>query len=276
MALLENAVFITGGGQRIGAFLVERFLTETDCPVVFTYRTPRPRVDELVALGAVAIQVDFMDKGVLPGLVKTIESHVGSLRCVIHNASLWWPDATTAMSAAKVTAVSEVTKSGESFESGYESGYEPGCESDFESSEKRLEALFQLHVKTPYLLNTALRPLLNKSTSRLKDIISISDYSVERASSEHIAYLASKAAMQNMCKGFAKKFAPTIKVNDIAPALIVFNESDSEDYKQKRLAQSALGIEPGEIVVWQAVQYLMNSPYTTGTILPLEGGRSLL
>jgi dihydromonapterin reductase/dihydrofolate reductase len=243
--LLQDVIFITGGGQRIGAFLVKQFLTETNYPVLFTYRTPRTQVDELVALGAIAIQIDFMDKEVLPGLVKSIQERVGSLRGVIHNASLWLPD------------VMDVNESQE---------IEAGC----------FETLFQLHVKTPYFLNNALQPLLKKSTSPLKDIISISDYSVERASSENIAYLASKAALQNMCKGFAKKFAPIIKVNDIAPALIIFNEGDSESYKQKRLAQSALGIEPGAIVVWQAVQYLMNSSYTTGTVLPLEGGRSLL
>ncbi len=245
MKLLQDVIFITGGGQRIGAFLVKQFLVETNYPVVFTYRTPRIQVDELVALGAVAIQVDFMDKEVLPGLVKSIQSRVGSLRGVIHNASLWLPDAVD---------VNELQES------------ESDC----------FESLFQIHVKTPYFLNNALQPLLEKSSSPLKDIISISDYSVERASSEHIAYLASKAAVQNMCKGFAKKFAPLIKVNDIAPALIMFNEGDSESYKQKRLAQSVLGIEPGPMVVWQAVQYLMNSAYTTGMVLPLEGGRSLL
>lgn len=246
MKLLQDVVFITGGGQRIGAFLVKKFLAETNYPVVFTYRTPRPQVDELVALGAVAIQVDFMDKDVLPGLVKSIQARVGSLRGVIHNASLWLPDA-----MEKENQLQGVKR--DSF-----------------------ETLFQLHVRTPFFLNSALQPLLEKSTSSLKDIISISDYSVQRASSEHIAYLASKAALQNMCKGFAKKFAPIIKVNDIAPALILFNEGDSESYKQNRLAQSALGIEPGPIVVWQAVQYLMKSPYTTGTVLPLEGGRSLV
>ncbi len=247
VTLLQDVIFITGGGQRIGAFLVKQFLAETNFPVVFTYRTPRIQVDELVALGAVAIQVDFMDKDVLPGLVKSVQARVGSLRGVIHNASLWLPDVVDVNKLQGVEAESDCFKT-----------------------------LFKLHVRTPYFLNNALQPLLEKSTSPLKDIISISDYSVERASSENIAYLASKAALQNMCKGFAKKFAPIIKVNDIAPALILFNEGDSEAYKQNRLAQSVLGIEPGPIVVWQAVQYLMNSSYTTGTVLPLEGGRSLL
>jgi dihydromonapterin reductase/dihydrofolate reductase len=244
---LQDAIFITGGGQRIGAFLVKQFLAQADCPVLFTYRTKRPQVDELIALGAIAIQVDFTDESALPGLVETIHQKVESLRAVIHNASLWLPDAVELNAGAFPIADLTVFK-----------------------------ALFQVHVETPYYLNTALTPLLKASTKPLKDIISISDFSVDRVSSERIAYLASKSALQMVSKGFAKKLAPEIKVNDIAPALIIFNDGDSEAYKQKRLTQSALGIEPGVEVVWQAIQYLMNSSYTTGIVLPLEGGRSLL
>lgn len=135
-------------------------------------------------------------------------------------------------------------------------------------------ALFQLHVKVPYDLNREFTRLLNASVSPLKDIISLSDASVVNGlSADYIAYGSSKAALQALMKGFSKKLAPDIKVNDIAPALIMFNEGDDEAYKQRRLAQSALGLEPGAEVVWQAVQYLMNSPYTTGTVLSLDGGR---
>lgn len=236
MAKLQNAVFITGAGQRIGYHLARQFLQQAEFPVVFTYRTLRPQVEELMALGAIGFQADFTQPEALPALVKAIENQVESLRAVIHNASLWQADA--------------------------------GLE--------QIESLFQIHVEAPYYLNNALEPLLKASNSSLKDIISLSDCSVNRVSGEHIAYLSSKAALQTMSKGFAKKFAPEIKVNDIAPALIMFNAGDSEEYKQKRLAQSVLGLEPGPEVVWQAVQYLMNSAYTTGTILPLEGGRSLV
>lgn len=242
MKKLQNAIFITGAGQRIGYYLAKRFLQETDYPVIFSYRTPRPQVEELISLGAVGLAADFTQPNSLPELIKQIKLHAGSLRAVIHNASLWLPDA----------------------------GLEEGLV-DMVS----FKSLFQLHVETPYCLNSALTPLLQSATSPLKDIISISDASVERMSEDHIAYLSSKAAMQTMMKGFAKKLAPDIKVNDIAPALIMFNEGDSETYKQKRLAQSALRIEPGPDVVWQAVQYLMGSTYTTGTVLPLDGGRCL-
>ena len=237
---IENAILITGGGQRIGAYLVRQFLQKTDFPVVFTYRTHRAEVDELVSLGAVAIQCDFTENNALPGLVEKLKQQISSLRAVIHNASLWLSDEQAPALSAEYSA------------------------------------LFKVHVETPIYLNTELAQLLLASSNALKDIISISDYSVSRASDSNIAYLASKSALQNVAQGFAKKYAPDIKVNDIAPALIQFNVGDSNDYMQKRLAQSALPIEPGAEVVWQAVNYLMNSSYTTGATLQLDGGRHLL
>ncbi|MEA1989501.1 MAG: dihydromonapterin reductase [Pseudomonadota bacterium] len=237
---IENAVLITGGGQRIGAYLVRQFLQKTDFPVVFIYRTYRAEVDELVSLGAVAIQCDFTENNVLPGLVEQLKQQVSSLRAVIHNASLWLSDEQA-----------------------------PALSTEY-------SALFKVHVEAPYYLNTELAQLLLASSNPLKDIISISDYSVSRVTDSHIAYLASKSALQTLSQGFAKKYAPGIKVNDIAPALIQFNVGDSEGYMQKRLAQSALPIEPGAEVVWQAVDYLMNSSYSTGSTLQLDGGRHLL
>lgn len=236
---LENAIFITGGGQRIGAYLVRSFLEKTDFPVVFTYRTEHPEVKELVALGAKAIQCDFDQVGALERLVEILQQQVKSLRAVIHNASIWLDDREAPV-----------------FSAGYQS-------------------MFRLHVETPQFLNEHLQPLLQASDSALKDIISLSDFSVQKASETHAAYLSSKAALQNLSQNFAKKYAPHIKVNDIAPALIMFNEGDAEDYKKRRLKQAALPIEPGPEVVWKAIKYVMENPYLTGSIQPLNGGRNL-
>lgn len=237
---LQNAIFISGAGQRIGAYLARYFIEKTDFPVVFTYRTKHADVDQLIELGAVAIQCDFLAEKALPNLLKQLSSQVESLRAVIHNASLWLDDVQAPVGS------------------------------------EAYQAMFKVHVDTPMYLNRALYPFLMQSDSALKDIISISDDSVDRANDSTIGYLASKAALQNLSKHFAKKYAPDIKVNDIAPGLIKFNLSDSDDYKKRRLSQSAIPVEPGEVVIASAVEYLMQSPYTTGSCVQLNGGRHLI
>lgn len=237
---LENAVLVSGAGQRIGAYLVRQLLKNTDYPVVFTYRTKHAEVAELQRLGAIAIQADFTEIESLPGLVEKVSQQVCSLRAIIHNASLWLSD-------EQAPVGSEAYRN-----------------------------LFQVHVDAPHYLNGQLENLLREASSDLKDIISISDYSINRIRETHIGYLASKAALRTLSQGYAKKLAPEIKVNDIAPALIAFNEGDNENYKAMRLKQAAIPIEPGYEVVWQAVDYLMKSPYSTGSVLQLDGGRHLI
>lgn len=229
---LKNAILITGAGQRVGLHLAKQFLLEKDYPVIFSFRNPKPGVEELINLGAHAIQADFNQAEERAAFIDAVKERAQSLRAVIHNASVWLDD---------------------------------GVENSFEQQ-------WQVHVNTPYQLNRAFSALLRASDSELKDIISLTDAGIERGSANQIGYCASKAALQNMTRSFAKAFAPDIKVNDIAPGLIMFNQQDDANYQEKRLQKSLLGIEPGPQVIYEAVSYLMHSPYTTATTLTLDGG----
>lgn len=136
-----------------------------------------------------------------------------------------------------------------------------------------LHSMFMVHMQAPYLLNLAHDQLFDPDT--IGDIIHISDHVAQRGSARHVAYSASKAGLEAISRSFAAQLAPRIKVNSIAPALIMFNDGDSEEYREKALAKSALGIEPGPEVVYQSIRYLMDNPYVTGTCLDLNGGRNL-
>jgi dihydromonapterin reductase/dihydrofolate reductase len=109
----------------------------------------------------------------------------------------------------------------------------------------------------------------------MADIIHISDFVASVGSEKHQAYAASKAALENLTFSQARLLAPKIKVNAIAPALLMFNQGDDDAYKQKALAKSLLGIEPGPGEVLATIQYLLQSRYVTGRVLALDGGRQL-
>ena len=86
---------------------------------------------------------------------------------------------------------------------------------------------------------------------------------------------ASKAALDNMTRSFARKLAPEVKVNSIAPSLILFNEHDDAEYRQQALNKSLMKTAPGEKEVIDLVDYLLTSCFVTGRSLPLDGGRHL-
>ena len=98
---------------------------------------------------------------------------------------------------------------------------------------------------------------------------------MERGSDKHIAYAASKAALDNMSRSFARKLAPEIKVNAIAPSLILFNEGDDAEYRKQALDKSLMKIAPGEKEISDLIEYLFSSRYVTGRSFAVDGGRHL-
>ena len=81
--------------------------------------------------------------------------------------------------------------------------------------------------------------------------------------------------MLNLTKSQAKKYAPDIRVNALCPALLEFRDEDEVAYRERTVAKSALKIVPGFDVAIEAICYLQSNRYTTGSILPLDGGRPL-
>jgi len=134
----------------------------------------------------------------------------------------------------------------------------------------------QVHVTAPYRINLGLAQLLQADPDRTSDIIHIGDYVSGKGSTKHIAYAASKAAQDNLTLSFAARLAPAVKVNSIAPALVLFNDDDDNAYREKTLKKSLMQREGGLDEFQHAVDYLMNSHYVTGRILPMDGGRHLL
>jgi dihydromonapterin reductase/dihydrofolate reductase len=79
-----------------------------------------------------------------------------------------------------------------------------------------------------------------------------------------------------MSLSFAAKLAPEIKVNSIAPAMVLFNEGDDAAYQAKTLAKAILPKEAGSQEIIDLVEYLHASHYVTGRSFAVDGGRHLV
>ncbi len=235
----NGAIFFTGAAQRVGLHCLHR-LVEQGERVVITYRTHRPVIDELRALGVTCIQADFNRQQDIDHLIRQLHGSVGPLRAIVHNASAWLRDVNTQVDHVSV-----------------------------------MQAMMQVHMMAPYLINLNCRELLLDGRQAWADIIHVTDYVVEKGSDNHIAYAASKAGLDNMTRSFAKRYAPHIKVNAIAPSLLMFNEGDTEEYRARTLHKSPIGIEPGPEVVYQALEFILDNAYMTGRELKLDGGRHI-
>ncbi|RMD46794.1 MAG: SDR family oxidoreductase, partial [Aquificota bacterium] len=101
----------------------------------------------------------------------------------------------------------------------------------------------------------------------------IADYSPLRPYKNFTPYTVSKGGLLTLTKSLAKELAPYVLVNAILPGPIV-PPSDLED-KEKPLKKTVLKKWGGEIEVYKAVKYLIETDFTTGAFVPVEGGRLL-
>ncbi|MGI2189237.1 dihydromonapterin reductase [Shewanella oncorhynchi] len=247
---MTSPIIITGVGKRIGYALAKHFLAQGQ-RVIGTYRSHYASIDELNALGATLYPCDFYDDAQVRSLINEL-AKLPQIRAIIHNASDWLPDTV-------------LTKN------------EPLKSTTFAPSQV-LQRMMQVHVSVPYQLNLALEAQLRAAAGDEiggSDVIHITDYVAEKGSQKHIAYAASKAALHNMTLSFAAKFAPEVKVNSIAPAMILFNAGDDAAYQQKTLTKALLPKEAGNEEIIDLVEYLLDSRYVTGRCHNVDGGRHL-
>ena len=228
-------ILITGAGQRVGLHCAQQLLAD-GYPVIFTYRSEKPGVKILRELGAIALFADFSTEAGILDFIERLKIHTDSLRAIVHNASAWLEETPQTETSAFLN-------------------------------------MFSVHMLAPYLINLHCSELLKRSSPA--DIVHISDDVTRKGSSKHMAYCATKAGLDSLTLSFAAKLAPQIKVNGIAPAMLMFNPDDDAAYRTKALAKSVLGIEPGAEVIYRSLRYLLDNPYVTGTTLTVNGGRHL-
>ena len=234
---MNSPVLITGASQRLGLAMADNLLDQGH-HVVVTYRTPRPSITMLKDKGATVLQADFSTEAAIDRAIDEIKAISKTYRAVIHNAADW------------------------------------AQEKDNSNTHSLIARMMMIHAIAPYRINLALEKALCDCEVQ-SDIIHMTDYVQETGSEKHMAYAASKAALHNLTLSFAKKLAPKVKVNSIAPALLMFNEGDDDAYKQKAIKKSLLELVPGAQEAVKAMNYLLDSDYMTGQTLHLNGGRHL-
>ncbi|MEZ8067118.1 dihydromonapterin reductase [Vibrio sp. FF145] len=237
---MSETILITGVGKRLGFALAQQLIAD-GYKVVGTYRSDYPQLQRLRDNGADLLQVDFYQQSSLEGFLDYVGQEYKTLRAVIHNASDWKP----------------------------ESKKDPS-----ENASHIMHQMMTIHATVPYLFNLTLKDQLI-SGDQTSDIIHISDYVAEKGSKKHIAYAASKAALNNLTLSFSAMLAPKVKVNTLSPAMIKFNEHDAEAYKTKALQKALIPTEAGFEEIIDGIKFVLASHYMTGRTLHLDGGRHL-
>lgn len=141
-----------------------------------------------------------------------------------------------------------------------------------EASDDNLNNLFQTNAFVPFFLIKSFAPLLKES---LGSVINISDAMVGSGIKEYSLYAAAKASLESLTKSLSKELAPSIRVNCVAPGIILWPEVEelSDEDKDKLIKKTSLQRAGSPEDIANAVIMIHESNYMTGQILNVDGGR---
>ncbi len=139
------------------------------------------------------------------------------------------------------------------------------------TSPKLFDENFNLHVKAPFFLTQAFSKKCKNG-----DVINLLDAKIIQNKTQYFAYLLSKKTLLHLTQMAALELSPRIRVNAIAPGLILPPRGQGDAYL-KKLAQKIPLRKIGNLKeVTQATLFLLENDYITGQCLFLDGGFHLL
>jgi pteridine reductase len=107
-------------------------------------------------------------------------------------------------------------------------------------------------------------------------IVNITDVGAQKAWSRYPSYTVSKAALESLTRVLARALAPAIRVNAIAPGLVLQSDVVPDQEWQRLINRIPLKrpAQPEEVA--SALVFLLQNEYITGQTIVVDGGYSLV
>lgn len=125
----------------------------------------------------------------------------------------------------------------------------------------------QVNALSPFLLARAFA-----AQGRAGSVVNFLDTRIVAADPDHVAYLLSKRMLYTLTRTMALEFAPRVRVNAVAPGLILPPPGGDESYLAQLAASNPLHTHGSVHDVTRAVLFLLESPFVTGQVVFVDGG----
>ena len=139
-----------------------------------------------------------------------------------------------------------------------------------ETTDSFLDEHLEVNFIAPFLLTRDFAACTEKGM-----VINLLDTRIAAAGSVYAAYSLSKKLLAEFTRMAALEFAPSIRVNGVAPGLILEPEGEGPEYLERLARKTPLG-RPGSVeAVTGAVRWLVENDFVTGQVLFVDGGEGL-
>ena len=133
-----------------------------------------------------------------------------------------------------------------------------------------LDRQMNINFKAPFILMRDFARIIKSGI-----IVNFVDTRIVTNQSNFAAYSISKKALWEMTKMAALEFGPEIRVNAIAPGLILPPEEKGIEYLLKLSEKIAMKRPGGLDPILKSLDYILNNDYLTGQLLFCDGGENL-
>tara|TARA_R110002073_G_scaffold4956_1_gene31536 strand:+ start:25796 stop:26560 length:765 start_codon:yes stop_codon:yes gene_type:complete len=133
-----------------------------------------------------------------------------------------------------------------------------------------LEKQFKVNFQAPYLLTQAFAQQCKSG-----DVINIIDNKIAFNQYQYSAYALSKKSLAEFTRLAAVELAPDVRVNGIAPGVVLPASTRSQEYIDWRIEGIPLKQQGQNDNIAQALLYLLTNDFICGQILVVDGGESL-
>jgi pteridine reductase len=241
MDIAGTVGLVTGGAHRVGRALVVT-LARAGADVAIHYHASRSDALETArqvgALGrrAETFEADLSDPDQVVGLVESVRDAMGRLDILVNNASLF--------QSARFMDV-EV---------------------------EDWDRVMAVNLRAPFLLLQATAPLLRASNGVA---VNIADLAGTQAWPAFPHHGVSKAGLIHLTRVAARALAPDVRVNCIVPGTVLPPEDYTREQIEASVSRTVLGRIGSPDDVAEALLFVIRSEFATGSIVTVDGGRTL-
>lgn len=236
--IARRVALVTGGARRLGAEF-SRVLARRGYLVAIHHRQSHDAAAALVAEIAAnggesfAIVADLAQAPAAEALVRDVVARCGRLDVLVNSAANMLR-----------TPVGSVTP-------------------------EQFDEIFALNTRAPLLLSQAAAPHMTEGGV----IVNMADLAAFETWAGYIPHAMSKAAIVQMTRALARVLAPRIRVNAIAPGVVLLPEGWEQASADRLASTTPLRRNGSPADVMRAFEYLLDAPFVTGDVLLVDGGR---
>ena len=246
-SLTGKVALVTGGGGGIGSAICRR-LAAAGAQVVVNYNSNAQKAEAVIASMAgenhLAIQASVTDSATLRQMAAQVRERYGKLDLLVNNAGITRPV--------------------------------PHADLDGLADEW-IDRILQTNFRGAFACVRAFKELLMAGEGGT--VVNISSVAAVTGIGSNVAYCASKAAMDSMTRSLARALAPKIRVVSVSPGWVWGEYASRMEpaYIQEQINKTPLGrIAQPEDVAEAVLAVATTLAFSTGCIIPVDGGRPLL